>query len=192
VGRKLHLTLTFTEAHCAGEPVSYLCTDSRCLKDPCGGYDAEAPRLSSLGSAARSSRKKGGKSHGKRSKRGAKASEGELPAILLRGSERTSQVVLLGARNGTPTCRLVKGLDQVLVDAINKRVKIGERLGKSGERDVLHGHSLTLIRGLYVGGDVPGGPSHGYLRIHAKITKTKLKMTGAARVSQDAIRFGHH
>ena len=51
--------------------------------------------------------------------------------------------------------------------------------------------SVVLTRGLYVGGDSPGGPSHGYLRISAKILGSKLKFKSASRKSADAVQFGH-
>jgi|GEM_PF-5475857 len=200
---KLHFGLSFVDARCAGESVAYLCTDTKCLKDPCGGMEGQAPRLLMVAKAPRARGKRGAKrsrSRGKKStpKAGATADKkasggasGDGLAIFLRGTQDASQVVAISARAGQPGCRPFSGLEQVLVDATNKGVKIGETLGKAGTLDVIKGSSVVLTRGLYVGGDEPGAPSHGYLRIRAKISGSKLKFTGASRKSADAVQFGH-
>lgn len=197
--RKVHFPLFYVDARCAGEEVAYLCTDTRCLKNPCGGAEGMVPRLLQIKGASRSHAKRSGRSrgsHAKKSKSKAKSEAppsgawGEALALLLRGPEDALQVVTLSAKAGQPGCRPFSGLEQVLVEATNKRVKIGERLGRSGVRDQLKGHSVVLTRGLYVGGDVPGGPSHGYLQIRAKLSGKKLKFSSATRKSADAIRFG--
>lgn len=110
-------TLQFVETRCAGEKVVYLCSEQKCVKDPCGGYEGDAPSLVGVGSPSRAS-------GGKRSKaspiRSAKRSHGklaatsadELPALFTRGPEHALQVVSLSVSNGAPTCHLVRGLDE--------------------------------------------------------------------------------
>lgn len=201
---KLHFPLFFVDARCAGESVAYLCTDTKCLKDPCGGAEGSAPQLLQVAKPAHS-RSKGAKrprAHGKKAKKAESSAasksgagggaSGEALALFLRGGQKQTQVVTISSRAGQPGCRPLRGLEQVLVDATNKGVKIGETLGRSGELDAIKGSSLVLTRGLYVGGDEPGAPSHGYLLIRAKISSTQLKFASASRKSADAVRFGRH
>ena len=68
---KLHFGLSFVDARCAGESVAYLCTDTKCLKDPCGGMEGQAPRLLMVAKAPRARGKRGAKKSRSHSKKGA-------------------------------------------------------------------------------------------------------------------------